>query len=51
MPEHSQAGIVSRITHKVASVGGSATGPRTGGKFRKKLPKNAAFRRQIPGFS
>ena len=42
--------ILRASTRKVASLGGSAAGPRTGRKFRKKLPKNAAFRRQIPGF-
>jgi hypothetical protein len=48
MPEYSQAGIVSRITRKVASEADRRRVLRTGRRSHGKLPKNMAFRRQIP---
>jgi len=51
MPEHSQAGIVSRITRKVASESGSVSGVAVRHKFCRKTPKSMAFGCQTPMFS
>jgi hypothetical protein len=45
MPERSQAGIVSRITRKVASEPEPRRTPRSGVKLRRNMAKTAAFRR------
>ncbi|MGH6712680.1 MAG: hypothetical protein ACREEK_27440 [Bradyrhizobium sp.] len=46
-----QAGIVSRITPKVASEGEAVADAAGGGNFDENMPKNMAIRRQIPAIS